>query len=451
MLRKKIFNIPLQIDLDPEAERQFNEVSARHFISFVRVGVVIGLLTYQVWMVWDAGMGTPESFVTALHLRMTMMAFFALVFLSTFKRGAERFIYEIAGITLLATVASTYFTLGLVTHDGIPLGMMLCGGIGMIPFVFVTAMTRFRPAFVIVMLNIAVIDTALYLGHASQEFLFSANFTHGTMAILSLCVTYVSIQYRRHAFLMEVNLARARTEAEGATNARTELLATMSHEVRTSLKNMLGFVTRLRETQLDGTQKDYVETIRYSGDTLLTILSDILDTSSSDGGKIEIEPVDFSVERLITGVIALTRSRADEKGVNISPTIDKNVPIYLRGDLKRLRQVLLNLVGNAIKFTEKKGGRVSISVNDAGGAGPNHLIRFQVEDMGTGISEAQRAKLFTAEHAARQYDGTGPGLAVCRRIVELMNGTIGCRSTSGSGSTFWFEVPLSPAKGGKSS
>ena len=443
MLRKKLFNIPLQIDLDSEAEKQFNEVSARHFISFVRVGVVIGLLTYQVWMVWDAGMG-PESFVTALHLRMTMMAFFALVFLSTFMRGVERFIYEIAGVTLLATVASTYFTIGLV-----PNGMMLCSGIGMIPFVFITAMTRFRPAFVIVMLTIAVMDTALYFGHASQGFLFSANFTHATMAILSLCVTYVSIQYRRHAFLMELNLARARTEAEGATRARTELLATMSHEVRTSLKNMLGFVARLRDTQLDGAQKDYVETIRYSGDTLLTILGDILDTSASDGGKIEIEPVDFSVERLITGVIALTRSRADEKSLQISPSIDKNVPIYLRGDLKRLRQVLLNLVGNAIKFTDKKGGRISITVNDAGGAGPNHLIRFQVEDMGAGITEEQRAKLFTAEHAAHQYDGTGPGLAVCRRIIELMNGTIGCRSTAGSGSVFWFEVPLSPAKSGK--
>src|SRR5262249_32093243 len=146
----------------------------------------------------------------------------------------------------------------------------------------------------------------------------------------------------------------------------------------------------------------------------------------------------------LSGVVALTRSRADEKGLKLSTTIDKNVPIHLRGDIKRLRQILLNLVGNAIKFTPR--GRVAITVNDAGGAGPNHMIRFPIEDTGAGVSDEQRHRLFADDSAvSRQYDGTGPGLVVCRRIVELMNGTVGARSTPGTGSTFWFEVPLAPA------
>lgn len=435
----KLFNIPLHIDLDAEAEKRFRDASARHFVSFVRVGMLLGLFSYPVWLIWDSAMGTPDSFLKAIQIRVAMMVFFIIAFLASFVGKAVRYIYQIASVTLLATVATTYMTLDLV-----PDGMMMCGGIAMIPLVFVTAMTSFPAAFATVMLTLVIVNVFLYADHASHAFIFSTNFTDITLALLCFAITYVAIQYRRHAFMLEMNLQRSTAEAEAATRARTELLATMSHEVRTSLRHILGFAGRLRDSNLDGTQKDYVETIRYSGETLLTILSDILEARTLEDGKIDIEPVDFSIERLISGVIALTRSRADEKGLQISPNIDKNVPIYLRGDIRRLRQILMNLVGNAIKYTPK--GRVSITVNDAGGAGPDHLIRFQVEDMGPGIPEEQRQNLFTPGSATTsQYDGTGPGLVTCRRIVEMMDGTIGVRSTPDVGSTFWFEVPLAPA------
>src|SRR5262249_15459079 len=225
-----------------------------------------------------------------------------------------------------------------------------------------------------------------FLTHPSAPgMLYSMNFTLGTLVPLVMMNVYLGTQQRRASFKLEVNLERARVEAEAANKAKSELLATMSHEVRTPLNGIVGIVSLLKDTQLDARQRDFLETVHYSGETLLTILNDILDFSKMEAGKFDIEPVEFSVERLVTSVVSLMKGRADEKGLKLVSVIGKGVPSHARGDVTRLRQVLLNLTSNAIKFTP--AGRVTLRVLATPGDSNNALVRFAVEDTGIGISD----------------------------------------------------------------
>lgn len=249
----------------------------------------------------------------------------------------------------------------------------------------------------------------------------------------------------------EEAVARAKrlaVEAESASAAKSEFLANISHEIRTPLNGVLGVAGLLGETGLNEAQQKYLDIIRSSGDALLDVISDVLDFSKIEARRIDIQAIDFDPRAVIQQVAELLAVRAQEKGIELRVNIDPALPVALRGDPGRIRQVLTNLVSNAVKFTEQ--GHVELRAYSRPGEGESVHVCIAVEDTGIGIPAAKVSTLFTPftqidNSATRVYSGTGLGLAISRQLAELMGGTITLRSEEGRGSTFTFEVSLKRA------
>jgi len=275
------------------------------------------------------------------------------------------------------------------------------------------------------------------------------------VAIMSVLAGFVVLRLSRTALraqrrdrVVQLRLAEAKKHAEAraqsaqaASRAKTELLAVMSHEIRTPISGVLGFANLLLDTPLNSEQREFAETVQRSGDALLTVLNDVLDYSKMEAGRMTVEQIDMSLLSVFDAVRAILQPAALERGVVMNIEYDARLPQSIKGDPARIHQVLLNLTGNAVKFTDQ--GSVLIAAERLDAA----RIKISVTDSGIGITEEQAATLFQSyvqadASIARRFGGTGLGLAISKTLVELMGGEIGVLSRPGAGSMFWFVLPL---------
>ena len=284
-------------------------------------------------------------------------------------------------------------------------------------------------------------DGSVFWARISGQALDNENPAKGIVEIIE------DITFEREAAQVMLN---AKEMAEEAARIKSEFLVNMSHEIRTPMSGVLGMLDLLRETDMTPVQIDWLDMAHSSGETLLGIINDILDMSKLEAGKVDVEQIDFNLVDLVDNICAAMAGQAHAKGLELNCSLPVDLPLRWQGDPLRIRQVLTNLIGNAVKFTAQ--GEVSVSVTPSVLADSQNELRFEVRDTGIGISAAAQSQLFKSfsqadSSTSRSFGGSGLGLFISKKLVELMEGAIGVDSLLGKGACFWFTLPLVPSAG----
>jgi len=284
-------------------------------------------------------------------------------------------------------------------------------------------------------------NDALALSYKNEDLIKSLTNTRNELEHLNMDLKD-EVNYAKR---IEGELKQARDRAERMSQAKGEFLANMSHEIRTPMNGVIGTLQLLEGTKLDASQREYVHVAHKSADALLAILNDILDLSKIEAGKLSLEDIPFDLRELVQELVVLHSLKAEQKGIELNSEINEQLPDVIVGDPTRVRQILVNLITNALKFTSE--GEVSITINIKEKTEDRVLLRIEVSDTGVGIPLDKQQKLFSAFTQAdgsttRKYGGTGLGLAIVRQLVEMMNGELGVDSDAGKGARFWFEIPM---------
>ena len=405
-------------------ERLTSRPDSEHVQAAIRLVIGLGASAYLIISAQMDGIISPEEW-RVMALAVFFFSFSIAVLLSIVIHPQVSAWRRVLGIVV--DVATTTCVLYLTENVGAAVyGVYLWVAFG--------NGFRYGPRYLYTAASLSVLGFTFVL--TTSEY-WSKHHSLGIGLLLALIVLpmYVASLARQLRDAME--------RSNEASRAKSQFLANMSHEIRTPLNGVIGMSHLLLGTSLQQEQKDYAQTIHASAQTLLTLIEDILDISKIEAGKVTLETADFDLHGLVNSIAMMLAPQAHAKGINFSVHIAPETPYLLRGDSLHVRQVLINLVGNAVKFTDN--GEVEIRIKLLKEETTSANIRFEVNDTGIGIPAEAQARIFESftqadESTTRRYGGTGLGTTIAKQLVELMGGRIGLRSTPGDGSTFWCEI-----------